>query len=474
MRMSRQLLIHRCPAWIVLATPATIFIVGCGGGGSRPLNPATFIQPNADTRIDQRRGAMNDRPGQLLESARVDQSDAPGPVAPSSVPPKDRPIDQPLPTADVSAISPAVRDSVKTPADAATQRSPTTINAAVNAGPAAPLTGVSAGEYMTLGAVVVEVNGDPIYANKILGDISPVLSVRAREVNSDQFRTIVRDEVSKQVQVLERTELEFAAAQRNLDTHDRQLADQLTMQWREQQVTQAGGSIETAKARSLADGRDFDDLVKEQYRVEMRRIYFQKKEFPKVQITAQDMRDFYGKHRDDLFTQHDQAKFRVIKIDFDKSGGKQQARDKIDALRERLVKGADFKTVAAVTNDDLALLRSQGDAGFGDWIQRGAFASEAIEDAVWKMSPGQITPVIELPKSFAIAKMEEKQVGATRGFEEADVQAMIRRTLEAQQFNALREKVVSDLEKEKVISEENYEPAIEMAMQMYPVWAKKK
>jgi parvulin-like peptidyl-prolyl isomerase len=329
---------------------------------------------------------------------------------------------------------------------------------------------------MTLGAVVVEVNGDPIYANKILGDITPILAAHARESTEEQFHALAREEVQKQTEVLIQTELEFAAAQRNLDTKDQKLADELTMQWRDQQVTQAGGSIEAARARALADGRDFDDLVKEQYRVEMRRIYFQKKEFPKLQITASDMRDYYARHRDDAFTQHDQAKFRIIKIDFEKSGGRDAALEKIKAIQAQLSKGADFATLAGTTNDDDALLQSKGDAGFGDWIQRGAFANEKIEDAVWKLSPGQVTPVIELAHQFAIAKLDEKQQGMVRGFEQPEVQTAIRRTLEAQQFNDLREKVRKELEKNEIIQPwpPHYDPAVEMAMQMYPVWTKNK
>jgi len=274
--------------------------------------------------------------------------------------------------------------------------------------------------------------------------------------------------------VLVRTELEFAAAQRNLDDHDRKLADQLTMQWRQQQITKAGGSLEQARSRARADGRDFDDLVQEQYRVEMRRIYFQKKEFPKVLVSAEDMRQFYTQHQDQLFTQRAEAKFSLIKISFEASGGKDQALAKITAIRNRLVKGEDFSQIAGVTNDDEALLSSKGDAGFGDWIERGAFANEKVEEAVWKLQPGQITPIIEGPNAFFLAKMVEKKEGKSQSFEDSDVQALIKRTLEAQQFEALRDNAFHELLKEAIVYPDPplTEPAVEMAMQMYPVWRK--
>jgi parvulin-like peptidyl-prolyl isomerase len=273
---------------------------------------------------------------------------------------------------------------------------------------------------------------------------------------------------------LEQTELEFAAAQHNLDEHDRNLANQLTMQWRQQQITQAGGSVEQARSRARADGRDFDDLVQEQYRVEMRRIYFQKKEFPKVQVTAADMREFYAGHEDQLFTQRAEAKFSLMKISFDASGGREQALAKITALRQRVLNGEDFSKIAGSINDDAALLTSKGDAGFGDWIERGAFANEKVEQAVWQLKPGEITPVVEGPNAFFIAKMVERKEGKTQSFEDATVQALIRRALEAEQFNALRDTVIGNLTRQAIFypepGNENLGPVVEMAMQMYPIW----
>jgi parvulin-like peptidyl-prolyl isomerase len=447
---------------------------GCGLSGPKQLDPATFLAPPpaapppTDVRIDARRMPSDDAPGALPDSkTSIDPADSGGIL---TVPDLKGP-----PPKEVTHVSETVRENVQTPAEVATQRasdSGTKLPAA-----ASVTTGPSEGEYMTLGAVVVTVNGNPIYANKVISDIAPVLSAKARELDLQSFQAVAEDEARKQIQVLERTELEFAAAQRNLDQHDRDLATQLTEQWRQQQITMAGGSLEQARSRAKADGRDFDDLVREQYRVEMRRIYFQKKEFPKVQVSAQDMRDFYTQHEDQMFTERAQAKFLMIKISFDASGGRDAALAKVTALRNRVLKGEDFSQIAGVTNDDEALLSSKGDAGFGDWIDRGAFANEKVEEEVWKLQPGQITPVIEEPTAFFIAKMVERKEGKTKSFEDADVQALIRRALEAQQFNALRDKVTGDLIKDAIIypepPNENFQPVVEMALQMYPIWTKR-
>jgi peptidyl-prolyl cis-trans isomerase D len=184
------------------------------------------------------------------------------------------------------------------------------------------------------------------------------------------------------------------------------------------------------------------------------------------------MRQFYADHEDQLFSERAEAKFGLIKITFDASGGRDQALAKITAIRQRIAKGEDFSAIAGVTNDDEALLSAKGDAGFGDWIEHGAYANEKVEQEVWKLQPGQITPIIEEDNAFYLAKMVRRKDGKTHGFEEADVQALIKRALEAQQFDALRDRAFADLRKEAIVNPDppDYGPAVEMAMQMYPIW----
>ena len=196
---------------------------GCGLGGPKPLEPASFLAPppaqpsavSSDIRTDARRVPNDDAPGALPDmKTSVDPADSGGIL---TVP------GQPAPVKEVTGVSDTVRENVRTSADIASQRSAE--NGAKLPTATTLTTGPALGEYMTLGAVVVTVNGNPIYANKVISDIAPVLAVKARELEPDDFQRVAQDEVQKQLQVLVRTELEFAAAQRNLDDHDRKLDD---------------------------------------------------------------------------------------------------------------------------------------------------------------------------------------------------------------------------------------------------------
>jgi len=103
-----------------------------------------------------------------------------------------------------------------------------------------------------------------------------------------------------------REELEYAAAQKNLDPDDRRLADAATIYWRHSADHEAGGSLELARRASLADPdqpMDFEEKSKEQNRTELIRIYYNKKIYPKIQVAAADIREYYDRNLDKEFTE---------------------------------------------------------------------------------------------------------------------------------------------------------------------------
>ena len=52
-----------------------------------------------------------------------------------------------------------------------------------------------------MGGVVAEVNGTPIYANRIIGAISTALAANAAELDPQRYRAAALDLIRKQIQV---------------------------------------------------------------------------------------------------------------------------------------------------------------------------------------------------------------------------------------------------------------------------------
>src|SRR5581483_10109564 len=216
-----------------------VLVVGCGDKGGQVIYPENFYArpaPNPGPNAAAAPTGPADRSGPLYTQVGggVDVMRRPGEGENSSPP--------------VTSISKVVEESVQSPEVAATQNATTSSGTASAPRGAstrvASTRGKSTGEYITIGGVVAEVNGTPIYANKILKALDTALATKAKELDAKQFEHVASDLINKQVQEYVRAELEYAAADRNLQSDDKTLADNLTMQWRQKRITECGGSVE--------------------------------------------------------------------------------------------------------------------------------------------------------------------------------------------------------------------------------------
>jgi parvulin-like peptidyl-prolyl isomerase len=266
-----------------------------------------------------------------------------------------------------------------------------------------------------------------------------------------------------------RTELFVAQAEQVLDKSEQDLAWGYTMQWKQQQVNAAGGSIEQAKAKAAAEGLDFDEMLQDKLREYKVGIYYEKKIKPRCQVTAQDIREYYQRHFKTDFSEPETIQFRLIKIAV-KSAGRDDALQKINDLKSRVVKGEDFQALAGQFNDESRLAKN---GGLEQPVARGAYVNEKVEQAAWKLQPGQVSDIIEANGAFYLVKVESRKPEHVRPFEDPKVQFQIGEILRKEQFA-----VLLDREQAKLMEQHPYFPdpprydiPIDMAMAMYPTWA---
>jgi len=354
---------------------------------------------------------------------------------------------------------------------------------------------ISSGQYLLLGAVVAEANGQPIYAEKVLARLDPLLSARAKELSAEEFRKIAAREIAQQVRLEIFSELEFAAAQRHTSPEDVRLARTLTALWRDMEIRKAGGSEAVARRRSLDETRiDFDERVEDKYREYLIRIYIERQIQPRVQISADDMRRYYEQNAASEFTRRDSALFRVIQVNYSGSDGLERAQARIASIIERVGRGEDFAELAASAFNDnrtwranrgYVLMQPVTDAEGNRledergqplsepaWVEKGTLNEVELERAVFETEKGQLTRVVQTPGRLFIARVEDRQIGAVRPFEDLAVQRFIYQKLRAEQFQNLRNRRVERLLASAVVrqSDRMLEPAIQMAMQRYALW----
>lgn len=472
---------------------AGLLLAGCFGPAPRPLTADAFLERKE---VDGTgRVQPVDQPGALLYGTRADADDIDTP------PPVERRRNprgaaggrvgagQPLqPVPDV------VQQAVRPPSEAGFQGVDTTPppetengNGGTGNQPPAQAGGDPedlSGKHWTLGAVLAQVNGRPIFADKVLSTLDSALATEARRRTAQAFQTVAAELINAQIEEFIADELEFAAAQRNLDARYETKARALATQWQLEQITKAGGSEELARRKWEAEGQDFDDRVEEEYRTIMRRMYLSLKERPLVQVRQRDIRAYYEANKAKEFTRRDAARFRVIKIGIDPEAAgdghpavgatRAEALRKAQTLHRRATAGGeDFDKLAATNNAEPAYKQP-----FDGPIERGAFRVDAVEEAVWNLAqPGDVTDVIEgkneagRTEAFYIAKLQERNKGRVVPFEEA--QTVIERKLRAEQLMMVRAKALRALRQDAIISRDRrrIQTALEMAMQKYPQWA---
>jgi parvulin-like peptidyl-prolyl isomerase len=334
---------------------------------------------------------------------------------------------------------------------------------------------MQSGQYNTLGGVVADVNGTPIYADALVRLQERILATKAAQMDVDEFRDFAQQSLAEALHGMIEDERYYEIATLHLSDDDKKLVDAIVMRDRQQRIIEAGGSLELAKRRAIAEGTTFDDMMRHDQRSLTWQLFNERMIKPKIQVTAADMRKYYKANVDRLYTEHDQAEFRIIKIDPARIGGddaRAAAMKRITSIRERAENGEDFATLAATENQDDYLKKNAGDPG--GWMQRDVYRVDEVDHAVWKLQPGQISPVIEAEDAFYIVKLEAKKPGRVRPFDDPSVQEEVRNILTDQQMTAAKQQQVDD-EGLIVRGEDGalLQPALDMAMQEYPRWSKK-
>jgi peptidyl-prolyl cis-trans isomerase D len=138
-----------------------------------------------------------------------------------------------------------------------------------------------------------------------------------------------------------------------------------------------------------------------------------------LQKDPERVRKAYEQRRSE-FDRPEQARLRHILARFEPAdeAAKAAAKQRIDAIRERIQGGADFADVAIEVSEDPATKQQGGDLG---WIRRGGVV-KPLEDAAFAQAPGALGEVIETPQGFHLVRVEERQSARVVPFEEAQEQ----------------------------------------------------
>src|ERR1700681_4276659 len=166
----------------------------------------------------------------------------------------------------------------------------------------------------------------------------------------------------------------------------------------------------------------------------------------RINITDQDVADYYNAHKAEfnfIEPQYHLAKIMVTgmpnpqvhNLQNSKEQNDADARKKIQMIANRLDSGDDFATLAMNYSEDPETSNNGGDLGLAPESALKA-ADPATRDAVMKLKPGQYTPVIPMisptnhqPYGYMIVKLISKEPAGQRELGDPRVKQAIRQQL---------------------------------------------
>jgi len=171
--------------------------------------------------------------------------------------------------------------------------------------------------------------------------------------------------------------------------------------------------------------------------------YLEKNVFSKMNPVTEDQKKQEYETNKDKLNVPDEVRAGHILIKAEEKAfpeEKQKAKEKIDALRARLMSGEDFAKLAKENSED-GSAQNGGDLGY---FRKGAMV-KPFEDAAFGLEKDQISPVVETQFGYHIIKTIDKKAAHTLTYEEVskDIENFLMNKNKRDQVN----KTVEDLKK---------------------------
>lgn len=166
------------------------------------------------------------------------------------------------------------------------------------------------------------------------------------------------------------------------------------------------------------------------------------------EVTHEQMLDYYHDHADDYY-QPKRVKWEELMVRFDKHANKREAWAAMARLGNAAHAATQNAAAGAPAFEAIAPKQSDGftadDGGAHDWTKQGSLASTAVDQALFSLPPGQMSPILEGPMGFHIVRVIERKEAGPIPFSE--VQAAIRTGLQDERSKAAINKKLDDLKR---------------------------
>ncbi|MEM8495456.1 MAG: peptidylprolyl isomerase [Planctomycetota bacterium] len=380
-----------------------LLIAGCSGNGGagvaatdqdRSLSPSDFVTVGYHEYVSVSASVAEPADPQLVSSEAPGQSAAPPPVASDGF---DRDDDLLTPLTDPRAID----------------------------------------------GMVGQINGEPVYAEDVLGDLSESLRAKGRQLSTGAFRREARESIERGVEAVLRNRLFMAEAERSLTENEWNGVRFMVANRRKALLREHGmGSLKAADRKLRQEtGYGLDETLARFQDLIVTDTYVGRNLRARVNVTRRDIERFYREH-EAKFNPPDTRDLTLIVV-----------RDEAarDAVLAELDSGVPFAEVAAGPYNAL------GRGGVMEGVEGDApFGRPDVEAAMRSATPGSWAGPIEVDGGrFWFVRVDRFEAGRRITLE--DAQGPIEKQLNDQQYNLRVQQF-----QERLVREGNFTPREQM------------
>lgn len=182
-----------------------------------------------------------------------------------------------------------------------------------------------------------------------------------------------------------------------------------TVQQLEAELRKEGTSLEREK-------RSFAEQV-------LRNSWLQQSVKVNQDVTHEELLAYYHDHAKD-YELIAQARWEQLTMRFDKFPGKAEAYAAIAAAGNQVLDGRAFGDVAKEVSHG----STASSGGVHDWTSKGSLVSKTLDDALFTLAVGTLSPILEDERGFHIIRVTERKDAGRKSF--VDVQNDIRKTVQ--------------------------------------------
>lgn len=295
----------------------------------------------------------------------------------------------------------------------------------------AGLVGAAAGALPAPRAEIVEeivawVNGDIITKSELEGEEQSLISDAYRQFTGDELDRKVRQIREGLLMQLVDRKMLLHQAQRFFDVSKMRQAfyDSFKEQQKQEHNIQTDQDLERQLA---AEGMTVEQLKDQLVEMFAPQEIVRLQVGNKISIGDKELEAYYASHAGE-FVVPGQVTLREIVFRAETAEARQTRRSELEAVRQRLVAGADFAAVAQEVSES----GTKAEGGLLGPLQHGELAP-ALDGPAWSVPVGELSSVIETEHGLHLLKVEARVDDGPKPLSE--VRDVLRRRLEEQKYS---------------------------------------